>query len=67
MTAEEPGPVATKLLTTLKGIQIGKIKDSFGWNDVVPEAKGYMTAEATNGKATNGGVEAKSANAIDVL
>lgn len=67
LTAEEPGPVATKLLTTLKGVQVGKIKDSFGWNDVVPEAKGYTTAEATNGKATNGGVEAKSANAVDVL
>ncbi|KAE9980919.1 hypothetical protein BLS_005157 [Venturia inaequalis] len=67
LTAEEPGPVATKLLTTLKGIQVGKIKDSFGWNDVVPEAKGYTKAEATSGKATNGGVEAKSANAIDVL
>jgi branched-chain amino acid aminotransferase len=67
LTAEEPGPVAVKLLTTLKGIQVGKIKDTFGWNDVVPEPKGYTSGEATNGKVTNGGVEAKSANAIDVL
>jgi branched-chain amino acid aminotransferase len=67
LTAEEPGPVAVKLLTTLKGIQVGKVKDTFGWNDVVPEAKGYTSAEATNGKATNGGIEAKSADAIDVL
>lgn len=67
LETEEPGPVAVKLLTTLKGIQVGKIKDTFGWNDVVPEAKGYTTADATNAKATNGGVEAKSANAIDVL
>lgn len=33
----------------------------------MPEAKGFTTAEATNGKATNGEVEATSANAIDVL
>lgn len=67
LTTEEPGPVAVELLTTLKGIQVGKVKDTFGWNDVVPKAKGYTTAEATNGKATNGGVEAKSTDAIDVL
>ena len=34
----EPGPVCTKLLTTLKGIQQGKIKDSFGWNFEVTAA-----------------------------
>ena|ERR1700712_4705907 len=67
LEAEEPGPVALKLLTTLKGIQVGKIKDTFGWNDVVPEARGYTSSEATNGKSTNGGVEARSADAIDVL
>jgi len=29
--SEEPGPVCVKLLTTLKGIQQGKIEDKFGW------------------------------------
>lgn len=29
--AEEPGPTCVKLLTTLKGIQQGKIDDQFGW------------------------------------
>lgn len=28
---DEPGPACLKLLSTLKGIQQGKIKDTFGW------------------------------------
>jgi hypothetical protein len=54
-------------LATLKGIQVGKIEDTFGWNDAVTEPKSYTTSHATNGKATNGGVDATSVNAIDVL
>jgi len=53
-TSEEPGPFCIKLLTTLKGIQTGKIKDTFGWNsrvEQVDESK-YTTLEHTNG--TNG-------------
>ncbi|KAF8846549.1 branched-chain-amino-acid aminotransferase [Acephala macrosclerotiorum] len=48
---EEPGPICMKLLTTLKGIQMGKIKDTFGWNLKVEEvdlAK-YAAGEQTNG------------------
>jgi branched-chain amino acid aminotransferase len=29
--SDEPGAVTMKLLTTLKGIQQGKIPDTFGW------------------------------------
>lgn len=29
--SEQPGPVCVKLLTTLKGIQQGKIEDKQGW------------------------------------
>ncbi|KAF2749616.1 branched-chain amino acid aminotransferase II [Sporormia fimetaria CBS 119925] len=29
--SKEPGPVCVKLLTTLKGIQLGKIEDKQGW------------------------------------
>jgi branched-chain amino acid aminotransferase len=51
--SEEPGPVCTKILTTLKGIQAGKIKDTFGWNSKVDfvDVKKYSTAagESTNG------------------
>ncbi|KAI9664852.1 MAG: hypothetical protein M1821_006300 [Bathelium mastoideum] len=37
--SSEPGPVCLKLLSTLKGIQQGKIGDKFGWLDTVREAK----------------------------
>ena len=46
-----PGPACTKLLTTLKSIQQGKIKDSFGWLDHVKEPKGFPS---TNGTSTDG-------------
>jgi branched-chain amino acid aminotransferase len=65
--ADESGPVAVKLLATLKGIQCGKVKDTFGWNDVVSEAEGYTSGEGVNWKATNGGVEAGGVDAVDVL
>jgi branched-chain amino acid aminotransferase len=49
--SEEPGEICVKLLTTLKGIQAGKIKDTFGWNSKVEEVdiKKYSASEATNG------------------
>ncbi|KAH7132484.1 branched-chain-amino-acid aminotransferase-like protein [Dendryphion nanum] len=31
VASQEPGPTCVKLLTTLKGIQQGKIEDKFGW------------------------------------
>lgn len=36
---DEPGPACVKLLTTLKGIQTGKIEDTFGWTEKVREAR----------------------------
>lgn len=36
---DEPGPACVKLLTTLKGIQQGKIKDTFGWLENVKETR----------------------------
>jgi branched-chain amino acid aminotransferase len=49
--SEEPGPVFEKLLTTLKGIQLGKIPDTFGWNSKVEEVdvKKYASEPSTNG------------------
>lgn len=55
--SEEPGPICIKLLTTLKGIQAGKIKDTFGWNSPVTELDitKYTAGEQTNGTSgTNG-------------
>lgn len=49
--SEEPGPVCVKLLTTLQGVQLGKIKDTFGWNSEVKQVdmKTYAPGEVTNG------------------
>ncbi|EMC91119.1 hypothetical protein BAUCODRAFT_39252 [Baudoinia panamericana UAMH 10762] len=32
---DEPGPAIVKLLAQLKGIQLGKVKDQWGWNEPV--------------------------------
>jgi branched-chain amino acid aminotransferase len=49
--SEEPGPIFAKLLTTLQGVQLGKIKDTFGWNSEVKQVdtKNYGPGEITNG------------------
>ena len=49
---DEPGPVCIKMLTTLKGIQTGKIPDTFGWLENVKAAQ-KSDYEAT-GEVTNG-------------
>lgn len=41
---EEPGPLCVKLLTQLKGIQLGKVKDEFGWCFGVSEEDGKKIA-----------------------
>lgn len=48
---DEPGPACIKLLTTLKGIQQGKIKDTFGWLDYIaqPPTEFLQRTQATNG------------------
>jgi len=47
----DPGPVCTKLLTTLKGIQQGKVKDQFGWNSIVTAPPPGFAKSVTNGAA----------------
>lgn len=57
----EPGPVCLNLLTTLKGIQQGKVKDQFGWNfEVTAPPKGF-------GSERNGVNGEASPNAVDQL
>ena len=51
---DEPGPVCTKLLNTLKGIQQGKIKDNFRWLHFVHEAKDFTNGHDVNGAGENG-------------
>lgn len=58
--SDEAGPAAVKLLTTLKGIQQGKIKDTFGWLEYVKDPSDFKSKASTNG------VEA-SENTLDNL
>ena len=55
--SDDPGPVCMKLLTTLKSIQQGKIKDSFGWLDYVKEPKGFLSSNGTSKDAVDGSVD----------
>ena len=60
----DPGPVCMKLLTTLKGIQMGKVDDTFGWNHVVTQApKGFGEA----GHETNGVLNGEKLETVDAL
>lgn len=45
----DAGPLAIKLLTTLQGIQLGKLDDPFGWRFAVTEEDGKKVAKAPNG------------------
>jgi len=47
-----PGPANTKLLTILKGIQQGTVKDTFGWLEYVEDPKDFV--HAANGAQSNG-------------
>uniref|UniRef100_L2FBT9 Branched-chain amino acid aminotransferase n=1 Tax=Colletotrichum fructicola (strain Nara gc5) TaxID=1213859 RepID=L2FBT9_COLFN len=51
---EDAGETCLKLLSTLKGIQLGKLKDDFGWNVAVSQADGTAVVgeQKTNGSAT---------------
>ena len=53
---DEPGPVVTKLLEQLKGIQLGKIKDPFGWVEEVREYRGNEYEVGGAEKEVNGHV-----------
>jgi branched-chain amino acid aminotransferase len=52
---DEPGPAVVKLLAQLKGIQQGKVEDTFGWVENVREYKSdeYATDGASE-RAVNG-------------
>jgi len=58
-SSEEPGPICVKLLTTLKGIQAGKIKDTFGWNKTVEKLniKDFTAGETNGSNGLSGNVD----------
>ncbi|KAI1208026.1 branched-chain amino acid aminotransferase II [Annulohypoxylon truncatum] len=51
---EDAGPICLRLLAQLKGIQLGKVKDNFGWVFPVTRADGTKVAGETNGSQKNG-------------
>jgi branched-chain amino acid aminotransferase len=59
-SVEDAGPICLKLLSQLQGIQLGKVKDQFGWCAKVTEADGVDIAGAP--KDANG-----SAQTIDQM
>ncbi|KAI1083042.1 branched-chain amino acid aminotransferase II [Whalleya microplaca] len=48
---EDAGPICLRLLSQLKGIQLGKIKDEFSWCYPVSQQDGTKVAGETNGGA----------------
>ena len=52
---EDAGPLCIKLLTQLKGIQLGKVEDAFGWSVAVSEEDGKgIEGAPSKAKHTNG-------------
>lgn len=51
---KDPGPVCTQLLAQLKGIQQGRIKDTFGWLDKVSSPENYIEVKQTARDGENG-------------
>lgn len=60
--SEEPGQICVKLLTHLKGIQLGQIPDEFGWRFEVKDEDGKRVFQET-AAADNGTV--KSVDQLD--
>lgn len=51
---EDAGPICLRLLTQLKGIQLGKVKDDFKWCFAVTREDGTKVSGETNGANGNG-------------
>ncbi|KAI1764526.1 branched-chain amino acid aminotransferase II [Hypoxylon sp. FL1150] len=51
---EDAGPICLRLLTQLKGIQLGKVKDDFNWCFPVAREDGTKVSGETNGANGNG-------------
>lgn len=54
-TQEDAGPLCLRLLAQLKGIQMGKVEDTFGWNVTVGEGDRKKAQAETNGKGADVG------------
>lgn len=48
---QDPGSCYTRLYETLKGIQQGRVEDSFRWTEVVQEPRHEIPEVSGNGQA----------------
>ena len=48
------GPLVTKLLTNLRGVQKGELPDPFGWRHAVPDPRPWLRQQAAKGITANG-------------
>ncbi|RYP41633.1 hypothetical protein DL767_000838 [Monosporascus sp. MG133] len=60
-SAGEAGPICSRLLTQLRAIQLGKVKDEFGW--CFPVSREDGTKVSSESQTTNGG--AKTVDQLD--
>lgn len=58
---EDAGPLCLRLLTHLKGIQLGKVDDKFGWRVEVSEEDGKNVV----GSSPNGNGEEQTVDQLD--
>ncbi|ORY11216.1 aminotransferase [Clohesyomyces aquaticus] len=56
--SDEPGPCCVKLLQTLRGIQQGKIEDTFGWCYEIKKPEQWRDANGSEGKVDENCVDA---------
>lgn len=66
LKTEEPGPCCLRLLTSLKGVQNGKLRDEWGWCEDVTDAdpKDYQTRGTGAGGDGSNGVNARNVDTL---
>jgi branched-chain amino acid aminotransferase len=50
----KPGPAVVKLLHNLKGIQLGRLEDKFGWRYYVEDPSEWLKSQEANGHGADG-------------
>lgn len=63
-SVEDAGEICLKLLSQLKGIQLGKVEDKFGWRFAVSEEDGKKAEDWVKARA-NEGQEAETVDQMD--
>ncbi len=61
---DDAGPICLKLLAQLKGIQLGKVQDTFGWSFPVSEEDGKKVVGGESGNGANG-LNGRSVDQLD--